>query len=281
MSSATDAQVTFQPAIHVPRKLSGLVDFFGEFHQENPGRALIMPGGKVEIIFFLEGNDLSEFYMGSDEASDRGKRKDSSLIFSVTNLPQVVTGRAIHIILALMSPAAAMLLFGIPASELKNKSVNPSNFGVDVRPLEDALNSLSTFEQRAEFLENWMLRRLERVESVPEFVSFSQSLVDLCNDSRLVPDTSLALNLTSYSTSQANRLSKQWLGVSLERYLSLQRYRKALNLINTSMPLADVAATAGYFDQAHFTHRFTEFSGISPSQYRLTPRTGVDTLHVS
>ncbi|MDA0247438.1 MAG: hypothetical protein O3C16_04650, partial [Actinobacteria bacterium] len=118
MSSATDTQVSFQPAIHVPRKLSGLVDFFGEFHQENPSRALIMPGGKVEIIFFLEGNDLSEFYMGSDDASDRGIRKDSSLIFSVTNLPQVVTGKAIHIILALMSPAAAMLLFGIPASEI-------------------------------------------------------------------------------------------------------------------------------------------------------------------
>lgn len=150
-----------------------------------------------------------------------------------------------------------------------------------MRPVEDALNSLPTFKQRADFLERWMCRRIQRAEKAPDFVSFASSVTDLFNDSRLIPDTRQMLDLTGYSTSHANRLSKQWLGLSLERYDALQRYRKALALLNTPMPLAEVASEAGYFDQAHFTHRFTEHSGISPSQYRLTPRSGADTLHVA
>jgi transcriptional regulator GlxA family with amidase domain len=71
------------------------------------------------------------------------------------------------------------------------------------------------------------------------------------------------------------------MGLSLEKTLALKRYRKALRLVNSPMPLADVAAAAGYFDQAHFTHRFSEYSGISPSNYRHTPRTGADTLHLA
>lgn len=274
-------EVSFEPSVYIPNKLAGLVDFFGEMKSDQLGKALIMPGGKVEVIFFLEGNDISEFYMDWDENYNRSARNNFSLVFSVANRPQIVSGRRINVLLAMMSPAAAMLMFGIPASELTNRSVDPENFGVDMRPVEDALNSLPTFKQRAEFLERWMFQRIQLAGEAPDFVSFASSVTDLFNDSRLIPNTRQLLDMTGYSTSHANRLSKQWLGLSLERYDALQRYRKALALLNTPMSLAEVASEAGYFDQAHFTHRFTEHSGISPSQYRLTPRSGADTLHVA
>lgn len=278
-STATD--ISFEPAIYIPNKLAGLVDFFGEMNSDQLGKALIMPAGKVELIFFLEGNELSEFYMDWDEEYDRSARSNFSLVFSVANRPQIVSGRKINVLLAMMSPAAAMLMFGIPASELTNRSVDPVNFGVDMTPVEDALKTLATFEQRARYLEQWMCKRIQLAGEAPDFVSFATSVTDLFNDSRLVPDTLQLLDMTGYSRSHANRLAKQWLGLSLDRYDALQRYRRALALINTPMSLAQVASEAGYFDQAHFTHRFTEHSGISPSEYRLTPRSGADTLHVA
>ena len=281
VATLSETETSFAPLLYFPSRLSGLVDFFGELYSENPGRAQIMPDGKVEIAFFLGDSEISEFYLAEDEEYDRGSRNSFSLLFSVANRPQIVSGKCLHVLLAVMSPAVAMLMFGVPASELSNRTVNPAMFGVNLNPLEDALKSLPTFEQRAEFLENWMVNRLEQGGSMPEFISLSRAMVDIFHDSRRVPNTYQVLDLTGYSKAHANRLAKQWLGMPLERYTALRRYRKALALLNTSLPLVDVASAAGYFDQAHFTHRFTEYSGLSPSEYRATPRAGADTLFVA
>ena len=280
LAQAEEVRQALEPKIYIPQRLEGIVDFIGEMEQDRPGRALVMPEGKVEIAFFLEGSDVAEFYMGEDSPADRGVRKETSLIFSVANRPQIVAGQ-IHVLLALMSPAAAMLLFGIPASALANRSVEPREVGVDVRPLEDVLRTLPNFEMRSRALEAWMVNRLGAIADLPDFISFRGALVDLFRDGRDVPKVDQVLDLTGYSRAHANRLSRQWTGLSLEKTLALKRYRKALRLVNSPMPLADVAAAAGYFDQAHFTHRFTEYSGISPSNYRHTPRTGADTLHLA
>lgn len=281
LAQAEELPQAFEPKIYAPPRLKGIVDFIGEMEQDHPGRALIMPMGKVEIAFFLEGSDLAEFYLGEDSSADRGVRKETSLIFSVANRPQIVAGRRIHVLLALMSPAAAMLLFGIPASAFANRSVEPREVGVDVRSLEDVLRTLPTFEMRSRALEAWLVNRLGNIADLPDFISFRGALVDLFRDGRAVPSVDQVMDLTGYSRAHANRLSRQWTGLSLEKTLALRRYREALRLVNSPMPLADVAAAVGYFDQAHFTHRFAEYSGISPSNYRQTPRTGVDHLHIA
>jgi AraC-like DNA-binding protein len=271
----------FDPQIYFPEKLAGIVHFIGELRQDRQSRALIMPNGSVEIAFFLERDQTTEFYLGDDSPSDRTQRNEFSLVFSVANRPQIVAGRRIHVILAMMTPAAAMLIFGIPASELANRTVAPMHLGIDVRPLEDILKTLPNFTVRARAIESWLATRLRAAEGVPEFLSFRRKFVDLFRDGRKVPEVDQMMDLTGYSGAHANRLAKQWLGTSLSRHASLRRYRKALELLNGPMSLAEVAAEAGYFDQAHFTHRFIEYSGISPGQYRLTPRTGADTLHVA
>ena len=271
----------FDPQIYFPQELAGIVHFIGELRQDRQSRALIMPNGSVEIAFFLERDQTTEFYLGDDSPSDRTQRNEFSLVFSVANRPQIVAGRRIHVILAMMTPAAAMLIFGIPASELANRTVAPMHLGIDVRPLEDLLKTLPNFTVRARAIESWLATRLRAAEGVPEFLSFRRKFVDLFRDGRKVPEVDQMMDLTGYSGAHANRLAKQWLGMSLGRHGALRRYRKALELLNGPMSLAEVAAEAGYFDQAHFTRRFIEHSGISPGQYRLTPRTGADTLHVA
>jgi AraC-like DNA-binding protein len=37
-----------------------------------------------------------------------------------------------------------------------------------------------------------------------------------------------------------------------------------------SVDWAELALTAGYYDQAHLAHEFQDFSGLSPSAYLLT-----------
>lgn len=280
MSTEHALEIDFSPQVFIPTQLSGLVDFFGEMKSMEPLSAVIMPEGKVEVAFFLEGDETSHFYMHEDDLSDRLPRKSFCLLFSVSNRPQVVKGKRSHVLLAMMSPAAAMLLFGVPAAELRNRSVNPENLGIDMRPLEDAMKSCLTFQDRAECLQGWMLRRLEKACDVPDFVFFSNTVRNTFHDSRMIPSSTQLIDLTGYSVSQANRLSKKWLGLPLEKYYSLLQFRKTLEFINAGRTLTDVSSKAGYYDQAHFNHRFSQFAGMSPSDYLLTPKTGADTLHV-
>lgn len=279
-SAMTVEPAVFQPEAHIPSSLAGMVDVIAQLEQDQPARRLIMPGGKVELALFLDDSDITEFYMGFDGLGDRGRRKEFSLLFSVTNRPQVVAARKINIMLALMSPAAAMLIFGVPASELANRSISPESLGINMAPLQDELNALPTFSARARVLEQWLWRRLAAGPGNPGLFRVSKNLVALFGDDRLLPDSEQVMDLTGYSRSHADRLAKQWLGLTVEQYGALQAYRKALRLLNEPLSLAEVAVAAGYFDQAHFTRTFTRYSGITPGEYRRTPQTGIDTLQV-
>ncbi|MFZ9102103.1 MAG: helix-turn-helix domain-containing protein [Pontimonas sp.] len=279
-SAVTAEPAVFQPEAYIPSSLAGMVDVIAQLEQDQPARRLVMPGGKVELALFLEGSDITEFYMGFDGLSARGPRKDFSLLFSVTNRPQIVSAKKINIMLVLMSPAAAMLIFGVPASELTNRSISPESLGINMAPLQDELNALPTFSARARLLEQWLLRRLAAGPDNPGLFRVSKNLVALFGDDRLLPDSEQVMDLTGYSRSHADRLAKQWLGLTVEQYGALHAYRRALRLLNEPMSLAEVAVTAGYFDQAHFTRTFTRYSGITPGEYRRTPQTGIDTLQL-
>ena len=53
------------------------------------------------------------------------------------------------------------------------------------------------------------------------------------------------------------------------RYVSKMRLDRAKILLKTTaLPIADVAVAAGYRDLFHFSRRFKEQTGYSPSDYR-------------
>jgi AraC-like DNA-binding protein len=59
------------------------------------------------------------------------------------------------------------------------------------------------------------------------------------------------------------------IGLGPKRYARLLRFRAAIDAMSVAdmPPLAQVAAEAGYFDQAHFTRDFKAFAGASPKTF--------------
>ncbi|WP_460739852.1 helix-turn-helix domain-containing protein [Microbacterium neimengense] len=47
----------------------------------------------------------------------------------------------------------------------------------------------------------------------------------------------------------------------------IERARRAQELLRTGLPLADVAAAAGFADQPHFSREFRRLVGASPAQF--------------
>ena len=149
----------------------------------------------------------------------------------------------------------------------------------DLAMIEDRLNTLPSFAERAQFLEMYFLERLRGQSESPPFVSFTRHAQQVFreNDSFWLSKT--LVDRSGYSQVHMNRLAKEWLGTTLHRYESLFRFRDALSLMqDRSANLATVAAEAGYHDQAHFTHKFKQYSGLTPSEYLSASKIGTDTL---
>lgn len=59
-------------------------------------------------------------------------------------------------------------------------------------------------------------------------------------------------------------------GLTPKHYYRIQRFNNVLRCLASGVDcnLADIAASAGYSDQAHLTREFREFAGFTPTQYR-------------
>jgi methylphosphotriester-DNA--protein-cysteine methyltransferase len=72
---------------------------------------------------------------------------------------------------------------------------------------------------------------------------------------------------------------QQVVGITPKRFARVRRFGRVLQSIELGRPVdwSGVAATCGYFDQAHLIQEFREFSGMNPTLYR--PRAQGDRNH--
>lgn len=63
------------------------------------------------------------------------------------------------------------------------------------------------------------------------------------------------------------RVFKKATGLPPHRYHLQCRVERAKGLLLSGMPIADAALETGFVDQSHFTHKFKQFTGATPSQY--------------
>lgn len=70
------------------------------------------------------------------------------------------------------------------------------------------------------------------------------------------------------------RAFKQVTGLTPISYALLHRINQAKALISTGMPLVEVALETGFYDQAHFTHYFRRYLGVTPVAYRKAVQLG-------
>jgi two-component system response regulator YesN len=73
-------------------------------------------------------------------------------------------------------------------------------------------------------------------------------------------------NVSSYYFS---RLFKKELGVNFSIYLKQRKIEKGKELlIQTSLPIENIATKLGYYEAGYFTKVFKQAEGITPSEYR-------------
>ena len=250
---------------YIPKSLFGIVDVIVQFKSDEAQSFKVLPNGKIELQFILEGTE------GFQNRLDESHNRHSTFVdlFSATNLPHFPTFRKLNMILVILSPIAAKLIFGIPANSIKNSRIVPDRLKNELNQIQDRLNSLNSFQEKAKFLEVLFLKK---VQESPEAYMMNRLLQDIhvMQNAKQTwwKTTRFNLDHINFSKSHFHRLCNDWLGMPYKTHLQLQQFRQAAFAIGDKKTLTHVALEYNYYDQAHFNRKFQQFANMNPNAYK-------------
>ena len=114
-------------------------------------------------------------------------------------------------------------------------------------------------------LEEELMRRLCETAGLG-LVRDTSRLIAAARGAVAIGDLSAAAGVSS--THLAQRF-KELIGVTPKRFARTYRFAATMLALDPSVPVdwGDLAAGAGYFDQAHLGHEFRAFTGMTPTRY--------------
>ncbi|RZU01491.1 AraC-like DNA-binding protein [Kribbella rubisoli] len=134
-----------------------------------------------------------------------------------------------------------------------------------VAELRDRLATAGGPHEMLTLLEDELMRRLSETAGLG-LVRHTSSVLAATGGAAAVGDLSVAAGVSS--THLAQRF-KELIGVTPKRLARTYRFTATVLSIDPAGPIdwGDLAARAGYFDQAHFGHEFRAFTGLTPTRY--------------
>jgi AraC-like DNA-binding protein len=135
--------------------------------------------------------------------------------------------------------------------------------GADAERLAGRLFAAPVWEECFDVLDREIRARVFRARSVKPEVSWAWHRLTLTAGS--LPIAALADELGWSTRHLATRFQAEF-GMRPKTFARVLRFSRAVGAMSRrgGSTLADVAAEAGYFDQAHFNRDVTAFSGLSP-----------------
>jgi AraC-like DNA-binding protein len=164
-----------------------------------------------------------------------------------------------------MTPLGSRALLGLPAGELA-KTVVPLDelVGASANELVDRLAAAPGWRERFATLDEVLLTWVKAPSRpVPEIERAWEMLVSTAGG----VDVSRVASEVGYSRRHLGALFRRELGLAPKAAARVLRFERSRRLIvRPERPtLADVAAVAGYYDQAHMSREWTDIAGCSPS----------------
>ncbi len=155
----------------------------------------------------------------------------------------------------------------MPAAELRDRPVTVEQ--VWGRPavagLRDRLAAADGPHEMLTLLEEELMRRMCDTVGLG-LVRHLSSVLATTRGAVAIDDLRVSAGVSG--THLAQRF-KELIGVTPKRLARTYRFTATVFSIDPAGPIdrADLAARAGYFDQAHFGHEFREFTGLTPTRY--------------
>lgn len=219
----------------------------------------IIPTGCIEMCFQFADGLLTDTNNIQAMASVSGQK---SSFINIT--PQ---GK-LAMLCVQFYPHAARLFFPLPMNELQNQTQALNElWGKEARDLEDQLNNLKFLQHKISLLEAFFMKKFmdnklynwKRIARNIQLINWHKAEIGV---NKLADSACL-------SRKQYERIFKEFVGISPKQFLKTVRFQYSLYLQQHQKAenMSDLAFQSGYYDQAHMTNEYKEFSGLSPKQY--------------
>jgi AraC-like DNA-binding protein len=258
--------VRWQPA----GELRGDVVRFTDYAEAGscPLRYVELPPTFVAVIFSV-GSPYRVRALSDAAGAERGL---PSFVGGLIESPVVVEseGRAVCVQVDL-TPLAAGRFLGIPMHELAGQAAVPLEevLGTEVRRLEERLAVAFGAEERCRLAESFVAARIAATPSPRPDVAYAWRRLEESGGRLRIGDLAAELGC---SRKHLVARFREHVGVPPKTVAMLQRFNRALALVERGVDGAQVAYRCGYADQPHFVNEFRRFAGVPPSALVREPQ---------
>jgi AraC-like DNA-binding protein len=167
-----------------------------------------------------------------------------------------------------LTPLATRMIFRESMCSLAREVVGLEDLlGCEGRVLEERLIEVNTWEERFDLVERMLAAKLQAAEPPPPDVDWAWRRLTASRGRVQVAE--LATELGCSRKHLAARF-REHVGLPPKLVARMMRFRHASDRLlgaTTSSSLSELAATCGYYDQAHLDRDFRDFAQTTPTAY--------------
>jgi AraC-like DNA-binding protein len=162
-----------------------------------------------------------------------------------------------------LSPLAAYSVFGMPMHSLTNAMVElPAVFGNRSAELVERLAGASGWPERFALLRSALAVRMTNGPEPTAAVGWAWHRLRATNGSVRIEEL---VKQSGFSHRHLVARFREEVGMTPKSLARVLRFEHSLTMLRqTTAPLAEVAAAAGYYDQAHLNRDFRALAGCAP-----------------
>ena len=222
-------------------------------------RVDVFVDGRADLVFNY-GAAYTRSTIGGDAREITASNFDAQRLVPI----RIEQSGAVHIVGVRFRLGGAGAFAAVPLRASTGKTVAPDEVFSGAGELEAALKDAPGLDARARLLDAYFL---ERRTSSPAFATFTRALDRYATGA---PPVARVAAEVGVSARHLERLFARFLGLPPRTVGRIQRFQGALRMLmrDPGCTLAEVAANADYFDQAHFIREFREMTGGVPRGYR-------------
>ncbi|MEO9079818.1 MAG: helix-turn-helix domain-containing protein [Rhodanobacter sp.] len=225
-------------------------------------RVLPQPG--AQLIINLHENETRVY---TDDDTRRCIRSSACVLGGPTLRSEIIdTAEQIRVMGVVFCAGGAHALTGEDARTLTGHDTDLADlFGSAATLLREQLLEARTPHGRLRILVQWLRQRMHVTALHPAVSHVINTLARQPQISRIA----LLARDAGLSERRLGLLFQQQVGMRPKHYARLLRFRAVLSQAqnHVAMNWSHVAADGGYSDQAHLSHDFREFSGVTPTAF--------------
>lgn len=233
-----------------------------------PGVHIGMPSGRLTLVVSLDEPLVLSQPAGGEHAAYGG------IVAGLHTGPaHIHHGQRQQGVQLALTPVGARALFGMPAGELAQRSVDLQDVvGEAGRQLRDELHELGSWSARFAAVERLLIGCAARTErrrgTLQPRAEVAEAWRVVERSGGRVPVRTVAEHV-GWSVRQLELRFTGEFGLGPKAAARVARFERSVPWVrDTRRPLAEIAADCGYTDQPHLTGEWKALAGMPPSRWR-------------